>query len=896
MSTSTTTSTSTSATGESAAESLKKQIYISNLGFDTTTDQLEEYFSSIGPIKRSFIVTKPNDKTRCAGTAFLWFALEEHAAKAIKEKNRQQFNNRKIKVEAAKPKRDTPQQNSRGQKGANDEKQPQQQQQQQQQTQQPQQQPQQPQQQSGRVTIIINNFNEEDKTKAAEIIGIKPATIHSIKLIQFSDATVRLMCWDHKGATEVMSKLATVKLHGKPLIFARETEEMNHELVLRNLPFTVNIKMIKDKFQPYGDILLVKLPTKQAAGEKAQQVAKGFGFILFTTRKSAENAMKELNGSKFGQRPFAIDWSISNDKYKDIKVKQEEEKAKAAAAAVKKAEDDEDNEDEAKEEGEGKTVDFNDDGEEEGDEEKVKFEGNEDEDDDEEMDDDKEDEGMEDDDDDEVENMDEEGEGDDDESDFSEYDDDKFDAETKRDRIERERQERLEMADRNKKEMDEGKTLFIRNVSFDTTQADLETKFEEFGKLKFARLVIDQVTNKPTGKAFVKYLSLDSAKKALEAAKIVNLFDPSKDLTDDKERERQRAKKEKKNDFTMSTLLQGGIMVNGRALIINSAVDHQKAREFKDNKVAKVDKKNKKLLDIGKVLPQSELGQTFNDRDWQIRNVAEREANTKLKLNPNYYVSPTRLCFRNLPNYVTDSQLKAVCFRTLKEKKTKAKIICAKVAVDKERLNAAGKPKSKGYGFVEVDDHQAALDLLHSLNNSTKVFNGTDGKESRTFIQFSIEDARAVKKQKEIMEKIHRNNIEKNKEAFKLKKEKKAQDKENGVKHLGRGAKQREKKRLLREQGIDTSKKKRQTISEADKKLLAEAKEEQKELPQHVQEKMLRKLKQQNTTATAVKSTNNKKRKQADDADDIDEDIAPSSFTRPVDGSLKKQKKRWSDY
>ena len=44
----------------------------------------------------------------------------------------------------------------------------------------------------------------------------------------------------------------------------------------------------------------------------------------------------------------------------------------------------------------------------------------------------------------------------------------------------------------------ENKTVFIRNISFDSEQDDLKDMIEQnFGKVLFARLVIDKITEHP---------------------------------------------------------------------------------------------------------------------------------------------------------------------------------------------------------------------------------------------------------------------------------------------------------------------------------------------------------------------------------------------------------------
>lgn len=52
---------------------------------------------------------------------------------------------------------------------------------------------------------------------------------------------------------------------------------------------------------------------------------------------------------------------------------------------------------------------------------------------------------------------------------------------------------------------DEGKTLFLRNLEFETTPEKLKEFFEAFGPLCYAVLCKDRLTEHPKGTAFVKF-------------------------------------------------------------------------------------------------------------------------------------------------------------------------------------------------------------------------------------------------------------------------------------------------------------------------------------------------------------------------------------------------------
>jgi len=83
-----------------AIDRKKSTIFIRNLPFDFTDEQLERKFEEVGPVKRAFIVTgKGNQGSR--GYGFIIYADEADALSAIKQFHQQEFYGRKIKVELA---------------------------------------------------------------------------------------------------------------------------------------------------------------------------------------------------------------------------------------------------------------------------------------------------------------------------------------------------------------------------------------------------------------------------------------------------------------------------------------------------------------------------------------------------------------------------------------------------------------------------------------------------------------------------------------------------------------------------------------------------------------------------------------------------------------------------
>ena len=58
--------------------------------------------------------------------------------------------------------------------------------------------------------------------------------------------------------------------------------------------------------------------------------------------------------------------------------------------------------------------------------------------------------------------------------------------------------------------------LFVGNLSFNTTENDLQDAFAAFGTVTEANLMMDRTTNRPRGFGFVTMSSAEEAQKAID--------------------------------------------------------------------------------------------------------------------------------------------------------------------------------------------------------------------------------------------------------------------------------------------------------------------------------------------------------------------------------------------
>jgi RNA recognition motif-containing protein len=84
---------------------MSKNLYVGNLSYDTTEDTLRTHFAEFGEIESVKVITD-RYTGRSRGFGFVEMATEEAAQAAIQGLNGKSVDNREIRVDAAKPRRD----------------------------------------------------------------------------------------------------------------------------------------------------------------------------------------------------------------------------------------------------------------------------------------------------------------------------------------------------------------------------------------------------------------------------------------------------------------------------------------------------------------------------------------------------------------------------------------------------------------------------------------------------------------------------------------------------------------------------------------------------------------------------------------------------------------------
>ncbi|HLA11671.1 MAG TPA: RNA-binding protein [Pyrinomonadaceae bacterium] len=81
------------------------KLYVGNLSFRTTSEELREAFSAAGTVESASVI-EDRDTGRSRGFAFVEMATPEEAAAAIEQFNGKDFGGRNLTVNEAKPRTD----------------------------------------------------------------------------------------------------------------------------------------------------------------------------------------------------------------------------------------------------------------------------------------------------------------------------------------------------------------------------------------------------------------------------------------------------------------------------------------------------------------------------------------------------------------------------------------------------------------------------------------------------------------------------------------------------------------------------------------------------------------------------------------------------------------------
>ena len=332
-------------------------------------------------------------------------------------------------------------------------------------------------------------------------------------------------------------------------------------------------------------------------------------------------------------------------------------------------------------------------------------------------------------------------------------------------------------------------TLFVRNLPFSSTDESLRVHFEHFGPVRYARVVLDQASERPKGTGFVCYYNRQDADSCLREAPRMQLT-PGQGNAITKGSNNSSAKQSLLEDTSLDR--SGRYTIEGRVLQLSRAVDRSEATRLKHASSSVRDARDKDrrrlyLVSEGTIPSSTPLYDWLSPSEIKMREDSAKQRQSLIKSNPILHLSLTRLSVRNLPRSITSKELKTLAREAVvgfakdvksglrkqlskeelsrggeemkqaeKARKAKGKGIVkqAKVVfegrVGSKVTEDSGAGRSRGYGFIEYSSHRWALMGLRWLNGHAvePVRTADDPKDIQTgrrlITEFAIENAQVV--------------------------------------------------------------------------------------------------------------------------------------------------------
>ncbi|RYP56414.1 hypothetical protein DL771_011895 [Monosporascus sp. 5C6A] len=581
---------------------------------------------------------------------------------------------------------------------------------------------------------------------ATVILDPKTKTSRGYGFVTFTDAD---------DAKDAKDKLQKEKLDGRPLLL--EMAEHRHrqgaaaveavakkqerqaalaearkapKLIVRNLPWSIKTSdQLAALFRSYGKVKFADLP--QAKGKLA-----GFGFVTIRGHKNAQNAMDSVNGKVVDGRTLAVDWAVDKKQWEQL---QQKDTQAAETSQTSQAKEDATPSEEDDDQGEKEKDDDDD-----MDDDIKNFMKNH------------------------MQNMEDEDSNAEDE------------ADGESDEVQEGEQSVAPSVPAKPLNTDNRSTLFIRNLPFTTTDQQLKLHFEQFGRIRYARVVVDRATDRPAGTGFVCFATEADSKACLRGAP----------------RPRQLPVSTKKSSILQDEMAdpEGKYTIEGRILQVSQAVSKDEATRLAETGAAAregrdKDKRRLYLLSEGTIPQNSPLYNILSPAEVKTREDSAAQRKKLIQTNPSLHLSLTRLAVRNIPRDVDSKALKQLARQAIVEfakdakegrrqplsqeektrggeedreaerrRKEKGKGVVKQAKVVFENRQGSKVPegdaagRSRGYGFIEYTSHRWALMGLRWLNGHA-LKSASSGKTQRLIVEFAIENAQVVNRRREQQEK-----------------------------------------------------------------------------------------------------------------------------------------------
>lgn len=294
-------------------------VFISNLPYTATSTDLKTLFSDVAPVKNAFVVLEKETKVS-KGVGYVTFAMREDATQCVAN-GTVDMNGRALRVDWAgakpKPGEESSPQTPKHPRRVNIAAKPKNH------------------DQNAIRTITITGLPDgiDSKVlwkKVRKQDGAESVVFPALREENGSeDPKMAHVLFDTTGhAQQAVERLNAHIFKGSVLgvtLKKRLDKRPNgaSRLIVRNLPWDITESDLRSLFLPYGAIFSITIPV-EASNEQDERPnrkpkAKGFAFVWMLTKADAEKALEGTNGKTVKERPIAVDWALSKDKWETAK-------------------------------------------------------------------------------------------------------------------------------------------------------------------------------------------------------------------------------------------------------------------------------------------------------------------------------------------------------------------------------------------------------------------------------------------------------------------------------------------------------------------------------------------------------------------------------------------------
>ena len=318
----------------------KTTLFISTIPYDANAEELESFFSAVGPVKFCFIV-KDKATGKSTGCGYVRYVMADDAERALQELKKRKFQDkRQLKMKLALKKSVVTERKTAGislndaktLKAAQLEK------------------------LKKSVKVVPSEPDKNDSARkrgpncvlisemlpglSKNVIYKKVRKFGTVKELVIANSVNGLSENSCKAVYATHDEAQNAVEHLNDHIFKGTTIKCQlidnpseaslakkSRLIIRNLSFKCQKSHLKKVFEVYGELVDFQVPLMPDGK------CRGIGFVQFKNLEDAKTAVESVNGKDILGRPVAVDWALSKAEYDRLNAQDDESEAEGDFAA-----------------------------------------------------------------------------------------------------------------------------------------------------------------------------------------------------------------------------------------------------------------------------------------------------------------------------------------------------------------------------------------------------------------------------------------------------------------------------------------------------------------------------------------------------------------------------------